>query len=1048
MTPDQLLALVRDATTLYERTAIPFDPHNPKIDERLNRWCETVAKGNRETFVKRLAWDGWTLETAQSLLADDLSSVVEIPSWALLLQEALQTRTHQPTPFIDPHSAVPFEDVVAGLVAFADERLRTQVNTQRFSDRAFIDLDRRLLMTLSSFCTSALASEFAMFQVQKNPLFMFGWASSSTDNYLAFTRELLNGGLSSFFIKYPVLARLVGTVLEQWIFTNSQFIERLDLDAERIRKNFVKDPDKVIALAAGLSDRHHGGHTVIALTFASGLKILYKPRDISPDLVFNHLLTWISQRDPTFSFKTPRVIPADDYGWVEFVDRQACRDKSAVSRFYQRSGMLLGLVYILNGSDFHYENLIAAGEYPVLIDMEMLFQHQIRQFDDSHIDSALAAARQQLDRSVLSTGLLPEWRIEPGMTGYDVSGLGNVGGVQVTVPVPTWVDINTDSMRLVKQSYQAPPSLNAPYVDGEATVLPADYLADIVAGFEHMVHFLVSHKTELLEDTELVAAIRAASVRFIFRPTQIYASIFAQTLNPDFLKSGIDWSIEIEALGRPLVTTADRNPYWPLLRAEHSAFALADIPRFTVRCEGKTLPVQGENLPVFIASGFEMVQANLRQLDTYQLALQVHFIKTSFAAGRAVIANMSDTGLDVDEAAPITLTQAVQAAERIAEALSAQAIRGIDGGITWVALASNARHHHFALQPLDLDLYSGLTGIALFFAALAKVTQERTYQELALAALQPLRGENLITSLGIGGATGLGSVVYALVQIAALLDRRDLLTDAQRIATRITPQSIGLDRSYDVVSGAAGALLGLLALYRATHDSAVLAQAVHCGEHLIANRVLGSTGLRAWATDQGNVLTGLSHGAAGIAYALLRLYGVTNNPGLLTAATEALDYETSVFSVEAGNWPDYRTQQPAYGVAWCHGAPGIGLARLGGLPFFDAPTIRHDIEAALKTTRDAAIDNDHLCCGALGRAETLLTASLRLSRPDLLSHAQKIGGLIAERARDNSGYYRLLTPSWAVQSPGFFQGTAGIGYQLLRLAVPDLLPNILLWETN
>jgi lantibiotic modifying enzyme len=33
-----------------------------------------------------------------------------------------------------------------------------------------------------------------------------------------------------------------------------------------------------------------------------------------------------------------------------------------------------------------------------------------------------------------------------------------------------------------------------------------------------------------------------------------------------------------------------------------------------------------------------------------------------------------------------------------------------------------------------------------------------------------------------------------------------------------------------------------------------------------------------------------------------------------------------------------------------------------------------------------------------------------------------------------------------VNTPGFFCGTAGIGYALLRLAYPDSLPCVLLWE--
>jgi lantibiotic modifying enzyme len=36
--------------------------------------------------------------------------------------------------------------------------------------------------------------------------------------------------------------------------------------------------------------------------------------------------------------------------------------------------------------------------------------------------------------------------------------------------------------------------------------------------------------------------------------------------------------------------------------------------------------------------------------------------------------------------------------------------------------------------------------------------------------------------------------------------------------------------------------------------------------------------------------------------------------------------------------------------SWCHGATGIGLARLGSLAILDTPDVRQEIAIALKTT--------------------------------------------------------------------------------------------------
>jgi lantibiotic modifying enzyme len=92
--------------------------------------------------------------------------------------------------------------------------------------------------------------------------------------------------------------------------------------------------------------------------------------------------------------------------------------------------------------------------------------------------------------------------------------------------------------------------------------------------------------------------------------------------------------------------------------------------------------------------------------------------------------------------------------------------------------------------------------------------------------------------------------------------------------------------------------------------------------------------LRAWPTLNGRLLTGFSHGAAGIAYALTRLYEITCKDTLLGAAQEAVEYERSVFMADFDNWPDLCYSEPMEvdTSAWCHGATGIGLSRLVSLP--------------------------------------------------------------------------------------------------------------------
>ena len=103
-------------------------------------------------------------------------------------------------------------------------------------------------------------------------------------------------------------------------------------------------------------------------------------------------------------------------------------------------------------------------------------------------------------------------------------------------------------------------------------------------------------------------------------------------------------------------------------------------------------------------------------------------------------------------------------------------------------------------------------------------------------------------------------------------------------------------------------------------------------------------------------LTGFSHGAAGIAWALLKLAAWSGQARFRESAESAIAYERSTFVAEEANWPDYRAfpgeDQSAlrFMVAWCHGAAGIGLARTDSLHYMDDRETREEIRIALGKT--------------------------------------------------------------------------------------------------
>jgi lantibiotic modifying enzyme len=181
---------------------------------------------------------------------------------------------------------------------------------------------------------------------------------------------------------------------------------------------------------------------------------------------------------------------------------------------------------------------------------------------------------------------------------------------------------------------------------------------------------------------------------------------------------------------------------------------------------------------------------------------------------------------------------------------------------------------------------------------------------------------------------------------------------------------------------------------------------------------------------------------------LLRLFEASGEEEFRSAASEAIEYETALFDPSADNWPDLREDdQPAFKPNWCHGAPGIGLARLGGLTELATESVRRDIEAAVRATLATDLEyHDHLCCGNMGRVELLTVAGERLGRPDLVEEARDRAGRVAGRAQAVGWFSLDSTLPGRVHMPGFFMGLSGIGFGLLRAAQPGVLPSVLLLE--
>ena len=117
--------------------------------------------------------------------------------------------------------------------------------------------------------------------------------------------------------EYPVLLRSLYAATRSWAEYSVELLTRLANDWDLIREELVPglDESNLISISAGAGDAHRRGKTVAILEFASGGKLVYKPRSQSVDVHFGELLEWMNQAGFQAPFRILKVVSHHFLPW-------------------------------------------------------------------------------------------------------------------------------------------------------------------------------------------------------------------------------------------------------------------------------------------------------------------------------------------------------------------------------------------------------------------------------------------------------------------------------------------------------------------------------------------------------------------------------------------------------------------------------------------------------------------------------------------------------------------------------------------------------------
>ncbi|MGD8169595.1 type 2 lanthipeptide synthetase LanM [Herbiconiux sp. P16] len=574
---------------LTYRERLPVDLSAVEVDTDLQRhrselWLNPKGlTGGRSVTTHRWVEGGLSEESLSSLKGETLTSLgkrLSAPTWLRTIQDAsdewvrvgdpqraddesgVETRLLRPIRFLIDHFArkaharldrIEWTPTADALVAGQAHALVTPPNDVLVSEMAQVcALELQLAVQSDGVPASDSAERSTRFFGQ------FG----EIDRCLEFL---------SF---YPSVARIVTVQLERWSSFVCEFFERLNADYQLLVEDLGAS-GSLASVAWGEGDSHDGGRSVAILTFSSGAKIVYKPRPMKVDEKFRAVVLTVNNASP-IELRAPGCIARAQYGWTQFVDQSPCESEADAREFFTRQGALLATLHFFGATDMHFENIVACGPFPVCIDLETAFQPTTRDVGSSYDPS-----------SVMNVGLLPN-KIhvsrEDGAYFVETAGLGG-RGVQSGLLLRNQIEYSgTDRMRVTRRRTSIRPGRNQARSATGSIHDAREFVEEIVEGFSRQYQ-IVSELEWMQAHRSLLADLADATMRFIVRPTIVYAKLLSESWHPDLLQDGLDRSFYWEAMASvPLDDYMTATQKLLIVDYEIACLEENDVPVF--RCRG------------------------------------------------------------------------------------------------------------------------------------------------------------------------------------------------------------------------------------------------------------------------------------------------------------------------------------------------------------------------------------------------------------------------------------------------------------------------------
>lgn len=823
--------------------------------------------------------------------------------------------------------------------------------------------------------------------------------------------------IDKFYCKYPVLGRLIIQKMLDLTLETERMLDNIDLHFENISDTLELKSSHITEIHGSQGDTHKRGKSVTKLVLNNGQIFIYKPRNSDIERAFNNFIEYINEHSNLKDLYINNVYYTRDFTVESYIESQPCSTIGEIKEYYYRFGIMVALTSLLQGTDFHSENVIAFKKYPVIVDFETLFT-QLNFSCEEELEYALI--NKENDRlNLAATTLLPTNAFTNNVEkkGVDVSGLAGGDSVPLPIKILAIKDLYTDNMHYEYINLNKKQDNNKPVLNGEIQSFHS-FKESIYEGFEDILKYICNNRKSVYEIIERL--FKNIEVRQVLKPTAVYGDLLSYMDHPNYLRN----MIYLERL-------LDNNFAYPHKNKKIVLYEIEDmhymeIPIFYTNTSEKCLITSsGEIFSDYYkesALGRALATVNhvtdeLIELEKTKLRillgdyLELINKRLNHLSGSLAITNKDYTKGDI-------LKVCLSIGKKI---ISSAYFSESKKNISWRHV--DIKQNHPVVGFMGNGLYSGRSGLLYYLHYLSDISSDDEIKSFTSGLLNciDLLNEEIEPSIYLGQT----SAIYAKAKLKKLENGDLALKD---MLTKLKTYPLG--KFDDWLGGTAGYIKLFNDIYEyGIEQNQLLSLAdqyiSNLCSHINDNQINTDTSI------------GFGHGKIGIVYALLiaELLLKKDFKKEINFLLDKIDIDLLQFTSD-----DLSNKH-----SWCHGFGGLGIGALACKKYLSDPKLDTYIDHSYNMIAESDPANMCLCHGLGGDIDFLISMSQQYP------NNKYIPEVIRKKVNRIVTFYDTYQNALLNELPEFrdfslYTGLSGVGLVLLRSISPDLVPSALLLQ--